>query len=189
MIDYIFFATIVATALFVLTALIRFRLMRGARRDNLRYKLFAVRDDLIQLVARNELVESDLIFQEFYSMVNVSIKHIDTFTLSEIVKVSREHKNRLEQNEKFKKLMHELDRKSDEVKLVVGKFFGTMIEILVLKSILLRILLPPYVILSILSKSLRKLIISNHMPKGSLESYRAYEFYQDSRVRLGLASQ
>lgn len=196
MLDYIFFASIVAVSLFALTLLVRFRLIKNVRRDHLRYKLFAVRDQLIRLVAQKELAEDDFTFQEFYSMVNISIKHIDAFTLREITRVARQHRHTLEQEENFDKLIDELDHKTGDVKLVVNRFFLTMIEILIAKSIFLRILRRLFSIFRTqrTNEFYEASKPNTRIPKYSnvfierSESYQAFNFYQNYPARLGLVT-
>jgi hypothetical protein len=52
-----------------------------------KYRYFAIRDELIYLVASDHMSEDDFVFQQFYNAVNFLITNYKTLTLGSFLQV------------------------------------------------------------------------------------------------------
>jgi len=123
-----------ATMSLIILGYVSYQLIK-ARQENHKYKLYALRDRLLFLMATKELDEDSLIFQTFYNTLVGSIKEIKDLSLWNIAKASVAARSALQ--EKRERLGIEIDASSPEVKKFVMDFYHTMMEIAVANSPLL----------------------------------------------------
>jgi hypothetical protein len=98
------------------------------RQEKYSYKLYALRDELIYLVAAGELREDSFMFKVFYKVINQSISDIEDLTRWSFVKASIKAKTTLQQ-QSIQKLLQEIGEASPAVHEVVDNFFDTMVAI------------------------------------------------------------
>ena len=123
-----------ATMSLVVLGYVSYQLIK-ARQENHKYKLYALRDRLLFLMATNKLEEDSLIFQIFYGTLVTSIKEIKDLSLWNIAKASVAARDALQGQRE--PLRIELDATSSEVKEFVMDFYHTMMGIAVANSPLL----------------------------------------------------
>jgi hypothetical protein len=158
---------------------------REARLRENKYKLFKIRDDLIYLVAKNVIQEEDIVFREFYRMINIIIKHIDRFTVSSFIKGSTDAKEDLERGEQIKKIMESLRNRDPEVINVIDNMFETILNIMIDNSTVLKIIIKN----NFLNTQIREIgsffnNLSVYQKERNL--YSLYRGYDHLRKRLGI---
>jgi hypothetical protein len=104
---------------FLLTWLLR------ARQEKYKYKLYAIRDELIYLVATDQLAENSTIFQVLYSTVNSVIAEVHDVDRWSFIRASTRAKTALE-NAHISLLIHEICEAPLPVVRVAANFFDTM---------------------------------------------------------------
>jgi hypothetical protein len=107
------------------------------REEHHRFRLYAVRDRLIWLVATGKLTESSQVFRAFYSGVNASISATDRLTIASLIQASQAARSAL-QREKQDRLLNAIDRSDPEVRRAIDEFARVMMEIIWANSLLLR---------------------------------------------------
>jgi hypothetical protein len=156
----------------LLHAIARLRLRRQAALTR-KYRYFKLRDDLIYLVASEQIHEEDFVFQQFYKVVNFLINHSKTLDLTSFLEALREASEKgLDPTEDkiLKRLREELPKKNLATQKVVLAFFDTVIGTLLENSLLLRVALN--------YPSLFKLVTRVHGWFYALPSAGAYVFYR-----------
>jgi hypothetical protein len=106
-----------------------------------KYALFKVRDDLIHLVAEEKLREDGFVFAHFYRTIDFFIRHADQLSLKSVVGALRQAQERgldPAESQELKRIQQELNLECPEVREVVSEFYGTMMQILMENSFVLR---------------------------------------------------
>jgi hypothetical protein len=150
----------------------------------LRYEFFAVRDELIKLVAEEKLSKDDFLFREFYPMVNELIKNIKEIKIERLLKISESQINHMESDEFANKFIGEYEQAPEEVKEVVGQFFASLAHTLICNSNVIGI---SYILLKTKLSKLVKLFMENVVKILSPPRYNAYQYYnevQNLKMRL-----
>ncbi len=91
--------------------------------DN-RYMFFKVRDDLIMLVAKGYLKESDFLFQRYYKFSNLIVNNTHLLTFKILVQNLAEVDSG---DSDIKAILKELKGKDQEVKNVILEFYTTVL--------------------------------------------------------------
>lgn len=189
MLDQADIALLSIVAVILLTG--QWRTVRGWRQQRtkaLKYKLYAVRDELIYLVASGALKESDPIFQFFYKACNVLIQETERITLRNIVTALRESQKRgldPSSDRRISPLVRELHGKGSEVQRAVIGFYSAVLDILTAKSVLLRTL--RYVD-DERAKAARRVASHVHVPKTQRQAYLFYRDYTLGAHRFAAAT-
>lgn len=148
------------------------------RREKQKFKLFAVRDKLLFLVATGKLSQDDRIFKVFYKAINSSINEIKGINPFSFIRASLTAKSAVEL-EANKKLLQEINEREREVKEVIGEFFHTYMEIMVSNSIVLAVILWLIKNGLLITNSLIKL-----MPKREKDRYETYKWFENKEHGL-----
>ena len=119
--------TVQAAAFAAVTTYATVEYFKG-RRAQRKYKLYAMRDKLLGLIADDHIKECDPLFQIFYLAIDKSIAEVKDVTLVSFVKASLRAKSALEQ-ERTEQLKNQIEASPTEVKQFVSAFAGTMMEI------------------------------------------------------------
>jgi hypothetical protein len=123
-----------ATMSLVVLGYVSYQLIK-ARQENHKYRLYALRDKLLYLMATGKVKEDSLVFKVFYTTLVRSIKEIKNLSLWNIAKASVAARSALQ--EQRERLGIEIGAASPEVKEFVMDFYHTMMEIAVANSPLL----------------------------------------------------
>jgi hypothetical protein len=124
-----------ATMSFVVLGYLGYHLFR-ARQENHKYKLYALRDKLLYLMATGQVKEDSLLFKVFYTTVVGSIKEIKDLKLWNIAKASVAARSVMQEQQR-ERLGAEIKAASPEVKEFVMDFYHAMMDIAVANSPLL----------------------------------------------------
>jgi hypothetical protein len=169
----------------VLLVLYAYSVYREAQSKQNKYKLFKVRDDLIYLVARKIIAEDDIVFQEFYGMINIFIMHLDKFTISSFIRASIDAKKDLEREERINQLMSALHKSNPDAIRVVDNMFKTILNIMIDNSTILKWIIRNSFINSQVKK-LNKFLTYSSMYQQERDLYYLYTDYNHLREKLGL---
>lgn len=103
-----------------------------------RYKLFAARDLMIRLVADGAIREADPVFQFLYDEINSLIPKAKPLSLRALVKALDE--SRIVNDESFReKCKQAVSHDNAALRQAANAFFAAVIEILVMRSFMVRI--------------------------------------------------
>ena len=135
--------TVVAFVLAASLVVARWRLRR-VDREIRAYGLYAVRDELVQLVAEKRLSEDNMIFTTFYGTTNKLVRNVDHLNFRDFVAVieegRRSGKDPAEQK-RLAELRHQIRSLGDErVERVVSSYFDAILKIIYDNSVLIRLL-------------------------------------------------
>jgi hypothetical protein len=130
-----FLITLQASSFLVILTYLFFHVYR-AKQEAHKYKLYALRDRIILLVATHELREESVVYQAFYDTLIKTITEVKSVKLWSIAKASVTAKSVLQQ-QRSEQLKAELLESSPVVKKFVAEFYRTMMEIAVANSPLL----------------------------------------------------
>lgn len=104
-----------------------------------KYRLYKVRDDLVYLVARKKLGETDHLFLLFYGLANHLIKTTKVnLSLKGFVQAVSSADNNPADDQQLKKIVEELRNTDPEVAAVIAGFYRAVVEILLENSFALR---------------------------------------------------
>lgn len=141
-----------------------------------KYKLYAVRDNLIYLVATNKLKEDDFVFQRFYKAVNYFIDANDKINLHHFVSAAEKARRKgidPAEEKNFREIHSALKTMGPEVNEVANQFYSAMLEILIENSFLLRVVMKCSS-LSAVVKILANSIAPRHTNRAALQFYDDY---------------
>ncbi len=99
-----------------------------------KYKLYAIRDELLYLVVSQKLSQEDFLFKLFYRVINRSINEIKHLTFWSFIRASMTAKSELEK-ETTAGLQGEIQRAPEEVRKVIAHLCVTMMEIMLANSL------------------------------------------------------
>jgi hypothetical protein len=106
-----------------------------------KYKLFRIRDNLVDLVAEEKLCEESFVFGFFYRAIDFLIRHTDQLNLKSLVGAMREAQERgldPSATAELERIRNQLRQQSPEVREVVSDFYATMMQVLVENSAVIR---------------------------------------------------
>lgn len=109
---------------------------RREGRKTRRYKLFAVRDELIWLVAQGAIREDDSAFRYLYEMLNAVIP-AKPLTLGQAISVLKS--SHVADKEKLEFFRRTLEHEDKGVRKVAVDFYSAIIDIFLAKSLFVRI--------------------------------------------------
>jgi hypothetical protein len=112
-----------------------------ARREQQKYRFYALRDALLDLVATKKLSEEDTLFRVFYTVINKSMAELTDLTFMSFLKASARAKVTLEQQERSDELRMQLENARPEVRNFVGRFAFTMMEIMAANSFVVMVII------------------------------------------------
>ena len=144
----------------------------NAREQRHAYRLFALRDRLIYMLAVGQLAEDEFLFKVLYSALTRGIGELDNLTVYAFVKASISAKSELEaaQEEKFKEAIDSADPNMREF---VRDFAVSMMDIMRANSPILNLTLFAVRWCGKAIKSVR-----NFATPSAQETYRTYQFFQ-----------
>lgn len=146
-----------------------------------KYKLFAVRDNLIYLAASGKLPETSMVFKVFYRAMNTYINELEGLTLVSFLRASIAVRTELEK-EDHQRLVDSLRRTDVEVQAVIDEFFHVLMETLRYNSPMLSLVLVTakhcHRLFSFLRRSLSV----------SAPVYDTYRYYESIHGRMGFVS-
>jgi hypothetical protein len=165
---------------------IQIRRIRRERLKTARYKLFAVRDYLIRCVADDQVSEDDPTFAFLYEEINALIPKARPLSLRALVVALKE--SRLVNDAAFRAKCDEaMDHCNDRLRDAAAVFFHTMIDILVMRSFMVRIswhLTHSSVKLAIWCRDCLSVLrrLTAHVFPLQGEAYRLYKGFEDLSV-------
>ena len=140
------FSSFLAAASFLALCIAIFKLYswnksyRAWRLTRNKFRLFAVRDQFIFLVAEGKLAEDGWLFQTFYNSINAIVSEQHRFTFRQLLKVMRSEANNAQSKDFVAELSKRLDGYSyPEPRRAVGAFYMAMFEIVIENSLTLRL--------------------------------------------------
>ncbi len=119
------------------------RMFRKQRAIVQKYKLYAIRDRLIYLVASRQIREDDPVLAYFYNSITFVIKNTEVLNLRSLVKaLSDLRANGLNPADvdMLESLNCELQKKPKDLAEVVAEFYQTVLQILLENSLIMRAL-------------------------------------------------
>lgn len=90
-----------------------------------RFRFFAVRDELVGLVAEGKLEENSFIFKDLYRLINHVVNHTQKFNFKTLVHVFKED---LSKDEKFQKLESEYRKATPDVQRIIDGFGQSVLD-------------------------------------------------------------
>src|SRR5439155_10258002 len=111
------------------------------KREQQKYKLYAMRDALLELLATGKLSEDDPLFTLFYNVINKSTAELIDLTFVSFVKASMRAKLVLERQEKAEQLRVQIEHANPAVRRFVSTFASTMMQIMTANSLMLMFVL------------------------------------------------
>ena len=111
-----------------------------AREERHKYRLYAVRDKLVYLVASGQLSETSTVFKVFYRAMNTYAAAIDSLTIVSFFKASLAARTELEK-ENQQRLSAALKNASPEVQAVIDEFTRVVMDALRYNSPMLNLCL------------------------------------------------
>ena len=138
--NYFFMLTAVTAAFVAINRSLRWWLTDRAKRAvQNKFRLYSVRDQLVHLVATDQLKEDDWLFDVYYTAINGIVRHQEKFTLYALVKSMRAATHTSESREFANKLRQELLKyENRDVKKTIASFYSAMLEIVLENSFSLR---------------------------------------------------
>ena len=145
--------------------------VRKDRRQVERYPLYAVRDELLLLVARGRLAESEFLFQLLYGASNFILRDTRQITLKFMAEARQEGLDpAVETN--LRRIIEELPSRHEDVRRVFSAFFHELYQILYRNSFALRMVARLAPIVRALRRSLNG---GRFSPNQEITIYRDYE--------------
>jgi uncharacterized alpha/beta hydrolase family protein len=142
-----------------------------ASESNLKYKLFAVRDQFLYLAATGVINENSMVFKVFYRAMNTYITEIESVTIVSFMRASVAVKTQLEKENK-ERLIESLRRSDPQVQATIDHFFQTVMDALRYNSPMLSLILAVARHCATLFSLLRKL------PRVPVKIYETYRYYE-----------
>ena len=124
------FALTVLLIVLGFTLYVRFIPYRHETRKIDRYRLFAVRDKLITLVADGKIEESDEVFEYLYESVNLAIPTARPMSLPTFVAAMKQNVN----PDRLSFIRNVLSHKEESVRVIAGEFFNVLGDIIISRS-------------------------------------------------------
>ena len=150
--------------------------MLQAREEKHKYRLYALRDRLISLVADGKLSEKNLLFKTFYEALVTSIGLTSKLTVYGLIQASLAAKNAI-QKQKDDRLQDAIDHAEPAVRSFVNDFASVMMDIMMKNSTALRVTL---LVLHHSGKFFRSLRIMKRsiVPSRGREIYESYRYFE-----------
>jgi hypothetical protein len=150
-------------------------LMLEARKERLKFRVFAVRDQFLYQAATGVLSQDTQVFKVFYSAMNTYISQMEKFTLMSFGRASVAVKTELAK-ENQKRLVEALSRADPEVQKTVNNFIGVVIEAMKFNTPVLTFLIAFAIHCSKLYKWISELRVTIKL-YGATEFYDVYDAY------------
>src|SRR6266481_6454340 len=128
---------IVAAAAWLPISMFLVKELFKSKEEKHKFKLFALRDELLHLVASGQLPEQSWLFKVFYGALSSSINEVRNLTIYNLVKASIEAKSELEK-QKTEQFIASINSASPSVREFVDKFAHVMMDIMRANSPALR---------------------------------------------------
>ena len=111
-----------------------------SRKEKLKFRFFAVRDQLLYQAATGVLPQDSQVFRAFYRAMNVYVSQLEEVTIMSFVRASIAAKTELAK-ENQQRLIAALNRTEPEVQKTVNDFIGIVIEAMLYNSPALHLLI------------------------------------------------
>jgi|GEM_PF-2060471 len=152
-----------------------------------RFNMFAVRDNLVLLVAKGTLEKDSIIFQHYYKMTNDVLRLTEKMHFEGLFQALAENKQSETQIDAYKKTIEkvhkDLKHENDEVREVITSYYAALIEMTLINSNLFSVV---YVISKkVMKNSLQKKAMqwaSKHDPKPAM----IFDDVKKERALIGL---
>jgi hypothetical protein len=152
-----------------------------AREERHKYRLYAVRDKLLYLVASGHLSETSTVFKVFYRAMNTYAAEIDSLTIVSFFRASLAVKTELEK-ENQQRLSEAMRSASPEVQSVVDEFIRVVMDALRYNSPMLNLFLSTARHCGRFFKFLRSI------KRFPVPVYDTYRYYETIHGKLGLVA-
>jgi hypothetical protein len=168
-----------AAICFILTTLQPLRKHMAAAR---KYRLFAVRDDLLMLVAEGKLSEDSRAFKRYYESINFLVNNTNYLTLGTLISALMAAKKKgLDPSDEDVEIKRELERNRDLAKWLMS-FYRELMAIIRDNSLFLRTLL---LCRGFLPKRKEP---PSHLPAVQRKAWEFYRDYSRASNRLSVAA-
>lgn len=157
-----------------------YRRYRRERLQQLRYRLFAVRDELFLLVAQGKLDEDSYLFRMGCAFMNGTIKHIRHFTLENLARSFVQQTEAWETSLVTERFVKELRNSPEEVQAVFLRFASTVMDIMSDNSWKLRVLLRAKQWIGRTVLDVMRQIVPRRVPRPLI-----YMAYQIAEIQVG----
>jgi|GEM_PF-4685861 len=164
------------------TALIYFRFYRKSRARATEFRLYALRDKMIDLVVSGKIKEHDFVFQEFYKFINYMTNHCEELSFSTLIQISRQNKKDFQRQQYVDKLIQELSKKDEKVIETIAELSYEMAQIFISSSLLLRFLVTSLLFLRLVERIVEK--IPNPLLIDEIHAYEEYKKYDTLHDRI-----
>jgi hypothetical protein len=107
-----------------------------------KYKFYKVRDELVCLVASDQIEENDFVFQFFYDATNFVIKHTQILNLSSLMTALEQARAEgidPSAEDVVRRILTEVPNKGAEARRVINDFYKAVLETLVQNSLAIRL--------------------------------------------------
>lgn len=133
--NFLIFAVFI-TGLLVNYLYFRATIIKRAKINADKFKLYAFRDELISLMTKGKLLQDEFVFQKLYKMINNSICVSEHLSFIDFVKAAQE--NGRDYSGRFEE---EIINKDKEVKELTSAYIGTILNIMLKNSFIFRAVL------------------------------------------------
>jgi hypothetical protein len=160
-------------------------LMLEARKEKLKFRFFAVRDQFLYQVATGVLGQDTQVFRVFYHAMNLYISQMERFTLTSFIRASVAVKTELEK-ENQQRLMDALSRTDPAVQKTVTNFIGIVIAAMKFNNPVLSFVITVAVHCSRFYAWFSKLMVAVKISRAAdvYAVYETYQFYDDLQGKL-----
>jgi len=175
----VFYLVLIGIASLVIAFRAWLYLVASHRKSGL-YKLYAVRDRFIQLVAQGELKEDSAVFKSFYAAINAILGQGEQYNVRHMIAIVKQISKGLTEDdiEGLRQLRREVETARPHVRSAVGSYFAATFELLMANSLALKVILRCLSLLVRLNRIYR-------LPKPG--SYSAYSATANFQKALNLA--
>jgi hypothetical protein len=151
--------------------------MLRARDEKYKYRLYALRDRLIFLLANGKLSEQSLVFEAFYEALVMSIGLTTELNVYGLIQASVAAKTAI-QKQKAERLQDAIDHSDPAVRAFVNEFAAVMMDIMMKNSTALNVTLWALHYCGRLLRGLRGLRRTMAVPSRSRQIYESYKYFE-----------
>lgn len=145
------------------------------KREQQKYKLYAIRDMLLDLAATKKFSDRDPLFKLFYRVINESISMTADMTFISFVRASVRARSELERKQRTEELIRRVESAPHEVRDFVAEFASTMMSIMMANSLILLFLLR----VGYRGQTALRRVVSPSLFASQRQEVQTYRYFQD----------
>lgn len=179
-------ALVVAASAVLAAAALVYRKIHAVARDKARFKLAAVRDELVYLAASGQLSVDGPVFKHYFSQVDRMLRLDHPVGLDEVVralfKTSPTDLDRAikETRKRIDRVLASQEAQSDEVRGVLAAYYDSLRFSLVANSSIVKFAMLPVHIVGDRAKALQRA----YLPQRAADAAKVYDFVDEERKQI-----